>query len=214
MTQMKLEKDQGGESLLNDASEIVVRPQSIDLKVHTEEFGEVSVEIDKDKVSNLSEVLGGQDIESFEIVEIEVTEPLNMAEAGIGQGSDIGDLINHPVKVVIQKNRSGEANATGLKKPPNVPEVNEFSSKTNKRYYNMLFNDEENQAQKIRSIIYNRGSISMSELKDILEEEGYSSSSSGFKTCLRMLDKTTNEIERKHLENDNKETNIVWTGQE
>lgn len=101
-------------------------------------------------------------------------------------------------------------NSDGPPAPPRIT-VDEIEGSEKRRYYEWLFNEDETQPKAIRRLIYQRGSLTKGELKELAQAEGYGPKSSGLGTSLRMLEKVTGEIER---EGRGDSETIEWVGEE
>ena len=93
---------------------------------------------------------------------------------------------------------------------PAPPKDATIEGKENQRFYERMVEDADSQPSVIRRIIYESQSLTREELNDKVEKEGYSRSSSGIPTTLRVLERL-GEIQR---DDDGEFQEINWTGKE
>ena len=79
---------------------------------------------------------------------------------------------------------------------PELPSPEGLEGKENKRFYEMMEEGGDSQPNTVRKIIYEEKSLTRDELEEKVEQAGYSSSSSGVATTLRVLEEI-GEIKRR-----------------
>lgn len=92
---------------------------------------------------------------------------------------------------------------------PPVPEVNNFKTDTDKRFYKRLKNKPDSQPAVYREVIREEQKISRPEFDKIVEKRGFNPDGGGHNASLLVLERVTNEIERQGR-GDNQV--LVWTG--
>ncbi|WP_435362319.1 phospholipase D family protein [Haloarchaeobius sp. DFWS5] len=90
---------------------------------------------------------------------------------------------------------------------PTIPQVDDFPTKTDREFYERLLNGTDNQPSIMRRTIYVEGEISQGELKRrLVEDHGYDNSGS-LDASLRVLWRTTGEVEKR---GQGESANLVW----
>jgi len=207
MNQTYLTEAQDGSEIISRAHQIDIGIDSVTLYIDFDDFGETEMIVDKDNFLEKFKKSLQNGSDRYYISKIEITDRIPLSDS-LNDGI-LNNIFNESVEVTIEK--STPSIESDL---PEVPKVQEFSSKTYEEYYNKLLKDDDNQPKTVRELVYRNKDLTESELDQLVEREGYSASSSGIVSSLRMLEKTTQEIERRNLDDNNAETEIVWVGEE
>jgi len=115
------------------------------------------------------------------------------------EGSDVTDEKNSL--------NSGQTRSTIAENIPPVPEVSTFKTDTDKRFYERLKNKPDSQPAVYRRLIRNEGKVSRPRFDDLAEEEGFNPDGGGHNASLLVLERVTNEIERRGRGDDQL---LVW----
>jgi hypothetical protein len=94
---------------------------------------------------------------------------------------------------------------------PPIPEVTEFKTKTDRTYYNQLISENANQVNLMRRIIREEGELTKGELKQELKKRRDVNISGSFDADLRVLWRSTEEVEPKEPRGDS--ATLRWVGE-
>lgn len=93
---------------------------------------------------------------------------------------------------------------------PPVPKVSEFETDTDKRFYRRLKNKPDSQPAVYRKLIRSEGKTSRPQFDELAEEEGFNPDGGGHNASLLVLERVTDEIERRGR---GENQVIVWVGE-
>lgn len=194
---------------------------SVETRIRKENFDEYSVKLNQASVplTEFLRVLNAQpstagdipkriDFTLSDAIEVEINEndKTERSDQGEDKESAVADgnssTGDEAKKEIVQRRLQDD-------ELPDLPDVRNFSNKTNEQYYKRLVSSEDSQPSVLRKIIFNEKEASKEELKQLMERKGYNPRSSGFGASLRVLDEVTGEIERKGRGDDQ---TIRWTG--
>ncbi|MBX0305236.1 type I restriction enzyme HsdR N-terminal domain-containing protein [Haloarcula salinisoli] len=91
-----------------------------------------------------------------------------------------------------------------------VPDVSDFKTDTDKRFYKRLKNKSDSQPAVYRRLIRNEGKVSRPRFDELAEKEGFNPGGGGHNASLLVLERVTDEIERRGRGDDQV---LVWVGE-
>lgn len=188
---------------------VLGEPEKIQRNIEKGEFDRYDITLDCDEPIALNEFLSL----------FEITSMTEEGSAGLQINFGNTELIDARVdRKINDSDRKGgddegaadaEENSVSIdSKIPEPPHVDIIEGKENSRFYQRLLDGKDDQANTVRKLVYDAKEITKGELDERIEREGYSKSSSGVDTTLRVLERI-GEIKRRH-EGDSQK--ILWTG--
>src|SRR5699024_6057840 len=176
--------------------DILGESESIQRTVAKQDFDQYEILIEFDEPVSLSDLIG---IFNFQIEEGKAAN----IQINFDKSQSINSFMSRYLENSYRdkkyiKNKSAKSLKDFPKKDseiPDPPEVDSIDGKINKEFYDRMMEGNDDQPNTIRRLIYKAREISKDELATQIEKKGYSKSSSGFATTLRVLEKI-GEIER------------------
>lgn len=196
--------------------------QNVSLGLGIDVLGEIEMvqrEIEKEEINKYKVVLEcDQPLSLDEFVDIfridsGVSEESENLSIDFGNSESINATVQRRTAKMDHKKKNidreqHQSSSRKSHKIPNPPDVDFIEGKENTRFYNRLLKGENDQPNTIRRLMYELEETTKQKLDEKIENEGYSKSSSGVATTLRVLEKI-GEIERRGSGDTQK---IFWTG--
>jgi hypothetical protein len=178
--------------------EITVDTEGIALSETVEAFGrqrEHCERVKEEELQNYSlSVRSTGDISVKDIISAERDE--NGQLESVSWTFDSADGLEVSIKYKKDTNETGgNEKLSHWDEIPAPPEIEHIPNETNAGFYRRMVKNPESQPATMRQIIHSEGTITKSELKKRMEDEGYNPGSSGFGTSLRVLSEITKELD-------------------
>jgi hypothetical protein len=167
----------------------------------SEDLAAVLTESVSETLSTLAEKIAKEMIDDL-IREIDEEIDSDASETAVNQS----DTHNHLASDQENTKHNQEPDTLVGDMPP-LPEVSEFKTDTDKRFYKRLKTKSDSQPAVYRRLIRNEEKISRPQFDTLAEKEGFNPDGGGHNASLLVLERVTNEIERRGRGDDQV---IVW----